>query len=39
VIEFRRQAWEVANAVTVAVGELFDVELIEDRVLIPERIS
>ena len=39
VIELRGQAREITDAVAVAVGERLDVELIEDRVLVPQRIS
>ena len=37
-IELRGQAGEVTDAVGVAVGKRLDVELIEDRVHVPERI-
>ena len=37
-IELRREAGEVTDAVGVAVGERLDVELIEDRVDVPEGI-
>ena len=37
-IELRREAGEVTDAVGVAVGERLDVELIEHRVHVPERI-
>ena len=39
VIELRRQPGKIADAVVVAVGERFDVELIENGVLVPERIG
>ncbi len=39
VFELAGQAAEVADAVGVAVGKRLDVQLIEDRVLVPERVS
>ena len=38
VVELLRQALEVADAVVVAVEERLDVRLVDDRVLVPERI-
>ncbi len=39
VIQLRREPSEIADAVAVAVGERLDVKLIEDGVLVPERIG
>jgi hypothetical protein len=39
VIEARGQPGKVADAVRVAIGERFDVKLIEDGVLVPERVG
>ena len=36
VVEFRDQAREIANAVVIAVAERLDVQLIDDRVLVPK---
>ena len=38
VVELLRQAAEVADAVVVAVEERLDVQLVDDRVLVPERV-
>src|SRR5258708_31762022 len=38
VVELLDQAGEIADAVVVAVEERFDVELVDDRVLVPQRI-
>ena len=38
VVELRHQAGEVADAVVVGIEERLDVQLIDDRVLVPERI-
>ena len=38
VVELLRQAAEVADAVAVAVVEGADVDLVDDRVLVPERV-
>ena len=39
VIEPGREAWKIADPVVVAVSERFDVELIKNRVLVPQRIG
>src|ERR1700756_2207948 len=38
VVELRNQSWEIANAIVVTVKERFHMQLIDDRVFVPERI-
>src|SRR5262245_3241766 len=39
VAELSGQALEIADAITVAVSERLDVQLVDDRVLVPKRLS
>ena len=38
VVELLDQPWKIAEAITIAVAKRLDVQLVDDRVLVPERV-